>query len=211
MTSKNLVSRRATLGLALAALVATPRRGWALDAVATPVQALDEGLLAVMRAGRHTSFRDRFHLLEPTIDSVFDLPGILRISVGPRWSEIDPTQQAALMKVFRCYTVASYVANFDNYAGEQFDIAPATRAIGTDQVVSTTMVPRSGDKIRIDYVMRQDAATWKVVDVLLDGTISRVAVQRSDFRGTLTHGGVPALIASLERKVRDMAGNALES
>jgi phospholipid transport system substrate-binding protein len=50
-----------------------------------------------------------------------------------------------------------------------------------------------------------------VVDVLLDGTISRVAVQRSDFRGTLAHGGVPALIASLERKVRDMAGSALES
>ena len=34
--------------------------------------------------------------------------------------------------------------------------------------------------------MRQvNADAWKAVDVLLDGTISRVAVQRSDFRSLL--------------------------
>ena len=71
------------------------------------------------------------------------------------------------------------------------------RAIGADQVVSTTIVPTSGDAVRIDYVMRQEGAAWKIVDVLLDGTISRVAVQRSDFRGVLARGGAPALIASL--------------
>jgi phospholipid transport system substrate-binding protein len=59
--------------------------------------------------------------------------------------------------------------------------------------------------------MHQEGAAWKVVDVLLDGTISRVAVQRSDFRGVLAHGGAPALIASLERKVVDLAGSSMES
>jgi phospholipid transport system substrate-binding protein len=201
------------LGLVLAGAVAVPRRGWALDtaAVATPIQALNQGLVAVMQAGRRVSFRDRFHTLAPTIDRAFDLAGILRTSVGPRWGDVEAAQQADLLKMFRRFTVASYIANFDSYDGQRFEIAPALRTIGTDQVVSTTLVPTSGDTIRIDYVMRQVGADWKIVDVLLDGTISRVAVQRSDFRGVMAQGGAPALVASLERKVVDMAGSALES
>ena len=210
------VLRGALLGAALAGLVA-PHRGRAagadptVDEVAAPIRALDDGLLAAMRAGKTESFPNRFNMLAPVIDRTFDLPGILRVSVGLRWDDIGAEQQASLMQVFRRFTVASYVANFNSYDGQRFEIAPTLRAIGTDQVVGTTFVPQGGDANRIDYVMRQEDATWKVVDVLLDGTISRVAVQRSDFRGVLVHGGAPALIASLQRKVVDLAGGSLES
>jgi len=47
--------------------------------------------------------------------------------------------------------------------------------------------------------------------VLMDGSISRVAVQRSDFRGLLGQGGAADLIASLQRKVSDLSGGALDS
>jgi len=200
------------LGLTLAGL-ATSRRARAQDSSGptAPIQALIDGLIAVMRAGKTTPFRDRFHMLTPTIDRVFDLPGILRVSVGLHWDDVDAAQQAILLKVFRGFTVVSYVANFDSYDGQRFEIAPALRAIGTDQVVNTKFVPTTGDADRIDYVMHQEGAAWKVVDVLLDGTISRVAVQRSDFRGVLAHGGAPALIASLQRKVMDLAGSSMES
>ncbi len=224
MSNIRPASRRAVLGLALAGLV-IPRIGWTLNAargdsplaapamaqVVAPIQALNDKLVAVMRAGRQDSFRSRFHTLAPVIDDAFDLAAILRISVGLRWGDLEAAQQASLAKVFRRFTVASYVANFDTYAGERFEIAPTLRAIGADQVVSTTLVPTNGEAVRIDYVMRQEAGAWKIVDVLLDGTISRVAVQRSDFRGVLAQGGAPALIASLERKVMDLAGGALES
>ena len=204
------------LGAALAGL-ATPRRGRAagadptVDEVTAPIRALNDGLVAVMRAGKAQSFLSRFNMLAPTVDRTFDLPGILRVSVGLRWDQVDAAQQASLLQVFRRFTVASYVANFDSYDGQRFEIAPTLRAIGTDQVVSTMFVPTHGDSHRIDYVMRQEDTAWKVVDVLLDGTISRVAVQRSDFRGVLAQGGAPALIASLQRKVVDLAGSSLES
>jgi len=212
------VSRRAALGLALAGIVAAPRRGRAagavpvVDEVTAPIGALDGVLIEVMRAGKRTPFRDRFHMLAPTIDRVFDLLGILAVSVGPRWEEIEASQQTALMGVFRRFTIASYVDNFDSYENEQFEVEPELRASGADQVVSTSLVSTDGDDpIRIDYVMRREAATWKVVDVLLDGTISRVAVQRSDFRGVLAQGGAPGLIGSLERKLTDLTGGGPES
>jgi len=58
-------------------------------------------------------------------------------------------------------------------------------------------------------VIKQTQAGWKVVDVLAAGSISRVAVQRSDFRRTLANGGGDALLASLQRKTSDLSGGAL--
>jgi phospholipid transport system substrate-binding protein len=47
-----------------------------------------------------------------------------------------------------------------------------------------------------------------VVDVLTDGTISRVAVQRSDFQQLLQSGGVAAaLTAGLQRNVANLSGS----
>jgi phospholipid transport system substrate-binding protein len=57
--------------------------------------------------------------------------------------------------------------------------------------------------------MSQTASGWKVVDVLEDGSISRVAVQRSDFRAVLASGGSDALLEELSRKASDLSGGAL--
>jgi phospholipid transport system substrate-binding protein len=54
--------------------------------------------------------------------------------------------------------------------------------------------------------MRNGPSGWKAVDVLANGSISRVAVQRSDFRELLASGGVPALMAALQRKVANLSG-----
>jgi phospholipid transport system substrate-binding protein len=59
------------------------------------------------------------------------------------------------------------------------------------------------------YVMRQTPAGWRAVDVLADGSISRVATQRSDFRGLLSSGGGSALVASLQNKVASLSGGAI--
>ena len=47
-----------------------------------------------------------------------------------------------------------------------------------------------------------------MIDVLAAGSISRVAVQHSDFRRILSNGG-DALLASLQRKASDLSGGAL--
>jgi phospholipid transport system substrate-binding protein len=50
---------------------------------------------------------------------------------------------------------------------------------------------------------------WKAADVLLEGTISRVAVQRSDFRASLDETGAARLIARLRQRVADLSGGAM--
>jgi phospholipid transport system substrate-binding protein len=203
--------RRVVLGLALLGLFAGSNAVLARGASAESIQRLNDALVRVMRAGKEAPFQQRFDMLDPVINQVFDLQGILRVSVGLSWDGISPDQRAALMTAFRRFTVATYVANFDSYNGQRFEVSPAVRRSGQDEIVSTTLIGGSGEQHRIDYVMRQVGGAWKVSDVLLDGTISRVAVQRSDFRALLNRGGAPALIASLQTKVASLSNNALAS
>lgn len=176
---------------------------------AAPIAALNRGLLAGMHAGKATPFPQRFATLAPLVEGAFDIPGILQASVGPRWAALPPAQQSQLLDVFRRFTVASYVANFDTFDGEKLELLPESRSVGADQVVASQIVPARGAPTRIDYVMRHTQAGWRAVDVLLNGSISRVAVQRSDFRSLLGSGDATPLIQSLQRKIADLSGGTL--
>ena len=174
-----------------------------------PIHQLYDTLLALMRMGAAIPFRNRYDTLGPVIDRVFDLSTVLRTSVGMRWGALGGPAQQALHDAFRRFTIATYVANFDKFEGERFEISPTPRPSGADQIVQSRIVRSTGDPVRLDYVMRQAGGGWRVVDVLLDGTISRVAVQRSDFRGLLEHGDATALIARLQRKAADLSGGSI--
>ena len=206
------VARRACLGTMLGGLLlpGLGRLALAADAdAAAPITALNRGLLAGMRAGKATPFPQRYNALAPLVEGAFDVPGILQASVGPRWAALPPAQQSQLLDVFRRFTVASYVANFDSFSGEKLEVLPISRNVGADQVVATQIVPSSGAPTRIDYVMRRTPAGWRAVDVLLNGSISRVAVQRSDFRSLLGSGDAGPLIQSLQRKTADLSGGTM--
>ncbi len=179
------------------------------DSAVQPIQHLVAGLIDIMKAGTATPVPQRFETLAPIIDHTFDLSTILQESVGPTWPSLPPDQQTMLIQAFRRYTVASYVNSFDDYAGQHFEVKPGTRPVGNgEQVVQTRIIPRSGDAHELDYVMRQGAEGWRAVDVLADGSVSRVAVQRSDFRRLLTRGGAQALAQSLRTKSADLSGGS---
>jgi phospholipid transport system substrate-binding protein len=139
------------------------------------------------------------------------LQTILQVSVGPTWSRLPPDQQNLLLAAFRRYTIANYVSNFDNFNGQHFDIQPVTKPLPNgEQLTQTRIVSPSGESHELDYVMRQEGGRWKAVDVLTDGAISRVAVQRSDFRRLVARGGAKALIDSLDQKTKDLSGGTMQ-
>ena len=200
--SLRVLALLAGLGLAPAYAVESP--------AAQPIAALNAGLLAAMHAGTATPYDQRYATLAPIVQTTFDLETILATSVGPKWQAFTPDQQAQLKSEFLKFTVASYLANFSSFSGESFEISPDTRAIGAEQVVETKIDPSKGDPARIDYVMRQEDGGWRAVDVLLDGSISRVAVQRSDFRHLVERGPEP-LIQSLQKKTATLAAGKSKS
>jgi phospholipid transport system substrate-binding protein len=171
------------------------------------VESFNAALLAAMKVGAQTSVAQRFAIIAPAVDQTFDLPTVLKNSVGLRWGSLPDEEKSRLLATFRRYTILNYVASFDNWSGQSFRIDAEPRVLSPEQVVVRNLLVRpSGSPVELNYVMLQTPAGWKAVDVLADGAISRVAVQRSDFRGLLANGGVSALVSSLERKVADLSG-----
>jgi phospholipid transport system substrate-binding protein len=207
-----LTRRAALLSAATIAMVRTQpvRAATAEPSLDLPLRELYAALDTIMRAGHTKPFAERFDALAPVVDRVFDLETVLKVSVGLRWDSMDAGSRGGLLRVYRRFTVATYVANFNKYDGERFQILPGSRNAGSDRIVGTEIIT-GGDHLRLDYVMRDDRGTWRAVDVLLEGSISRVAVQRSDFRKILTNGDADALIGSLRRKIADLSDGALSS
>jgi phospholipid transport system substrate-binding protein len=207
-------SRRNFLGqaLAVAALFSTSSAFAQADvALTAPISTLGNALLAVMRLGKQTPFPQRYNILAPAVDQAFDLEDVLRVSVGSYWSGLPAAQQQKLLQAFRSFIIATYVSNFKSYDGQTFAISPTIRTVGADRILSTTIDKPQGDALRMDYVMHETPMGWRARDILLDGTISRVAVQRSDFASQLSQGDASRLIGSLDQKVSVLSDGSMNA
>jgi phospholipid transport system substrate-binding protein len=167
-----------------------------------------------MKAGSaNASFQSRYDQLDPVVKQALNLSVILQNSVGVLWPTVPPAQQQQLEAVFEQFTVASYVNGFSGYDGQQIQLLPAERSLGAKKIVETQIVPSDGSSpTRLDYVMA-DTGTggWQATDVLFNGTISKVAIQSSDFSSLVTSGDASQLIAALKSKVATLSGGALQN
>jgi phospholipid transport system substrate-binding protein len=169
----------ASLCLALLVAVGLFTPGWA--AVPNPqdqVRGFYGVLLGTMRDGRTLGESGRYARLAPAVDRTFDIPTMTRLAIGPAWGPLSPAQQQQLLAAFAHSIAATYADRFDSYSGEQ----------------------SNGEATRLDYLMRQDQGSWRISDVYLDGTISQLAVHRSEFHSILQREGVDGLVMALNRK-----------
>jgi phospholipid transport system substrate-binding protein len=169
-------------------------------------QALCDLLVQVMKQGPSLGFAGRVKLLDPGLSREFDLPLTTRLVVGPPWRSMSPEQQQALLKAFSDYSTAVYASRFKEYSGERFVVDPSTDKLATgDVIVHTKLLPKSGDPVQLDYLLRSEADGWRIIDVLLNGTISEMAQRRSEFSSALRDGGAKALIELLQQKTAQLA------
>ena len=78
-------------------------------------------------------------------------------------------------------------------------------------MVQTKIVKSDGETMILNYLMRQNRGDWQISDVYLDGTISQLAVQRSEFNSILRREGVDGLVMALNRKVDLLRSEARSS
>jgi phospholipid transport system substrate-binding protein len=80
-------------------------------------------------------------------------------------------------------------------------LLPAEKSLGAKKIVETQIVGSDASATEIDYVVSDDSGSWEITDVLLNGTISQVAIHASDFSGLVTQGDATKLIAALKSKI----------
>lgn len=188
--------RRPLMALSLAAMasLAMPGAAQAPDAARAPVQALSDGLIALMKAGKKAGFAGRAAQIAPVVDKNFDLPLLTRLAVGPEWTKAAPADRTALVAALRKLTINQYAANFDSWSGQAFVIDSTVDVRGTDRVVKTRLTQPRGEAVNIAYRLRQSGGEWRIIDVYYQNSISQLTTRRADFDGIVRKGGTKALV-----------------
>jgi phospholipid transport system substrate-binding protein len=167
------------------------------DPAVVQITGLDDALLATMKQAQALGPKGRFKKLEPAVQQAFDLPTMTRYAIGPSWSKFSPSEQKLLIDAFSRLSVASFAHNFNGFDGERFVVDPNVDSRGIDKIVKTQIVPTNDAPTTIDYRMRASGGTWKVIDVLLQGTISQLTIRRSDLASVVAGGDAKTIAATI--------------
>ena len=172
---------------------------------AAVVAALHEALIATMREGKALGFAGRFERLAPTVTETFDLAQMTRLAAGSSWAKFSKEEQEALAAGFRRYSIANYAVRFVSFAGERFEQVGERTQDGLGTLVETRLVPGDGQPVTLTYLLRERGGDWRAIDVYLTGTISELAVKRSEFAAVLAREGIAGLLKLLEQRNEEMA------
>lgn len=190
-----MVTRR----LALLLPLALPGTAIAQASPVAVVEAFQRALLDVMQNARALGPQGRAARLRPALEATFNLPAMTRIAVGPTWAQIPPAEQQALIVAFSDWSVANYAARFDSYGGQSFQVNSES-PVNADRLVRTQINRVNREPVQVNYLLREAAGQWRVVDLYLAGTISELASRRSEFTAILRDGGVTRLITELRQR-----------
>ena len=175
------------------------------SAHATPEQVVAGFHAALLHAMHDAAYQTRFDALAPAMNRAFDFETMTRIAIGPSWYNLRRDQQDALINAFRRFSIANYASQFDQYSGERFEAAGQSQPAPQGIIVVTVMQPAQGDAIKFSYLLHRTAGGWRIIDIYLDGTISQLAVRRSEFASVLAQSGADGLTQMLDQKTRRLA------
>jgi phospholipid transport system substrate-binding protein len=169
------------------------------------VEALHAAMLGAMKEGKALGFEGRFEKLQPEIVSRYDFPFIAEKSVGLAWKDFDASQRAQLVDAMERLAAATYAARMTEFDGERFETVATEPASQATTLVRTRIVDPGGEAVPLDYRLRTTPSGPRIVDVFYDGTVSELAMRRSEYSSLLKKGGFPALLDALEKKITEQA------
>ena len=197
----------AALALALAALPAS--------APADPVPAagvvarLHAALLDAMQRADELGYPGRREVLAPVLAASFDFAFMSRLALGGEWRKLDDAQRRRWISTFQELSLATYAARFDGFSGESFATDATEPAARDTALVKTRLVRANDEPVHLNYRLRRDGEDWRIIDIYLNGTVSEVALRRSEYAAVLERSGFEALVAELETKIGSYANGAM--
>jgi phospholipid transport system substrate-binding protein len=191
--------------LLLAALLVSGPAPAADDAPRAVVERLNATLLEAMQNARELGYAGRYRTLEPVLRQSFDFDFMTRLSIGRAWNDFSAADQARLVDLFAQMSIANFAARFDGFSGERFEIQGESAGPRDSVVVESAILRPADAPVGLNYVLREGEGGWQIIDVLLDAKYSELARQRSEFAAVLADGGLPELVATLERKIEQLA------
>ncbi len=198
-----VVLRLIMLAVAFAAMPGFSRAA-APEGPAVPVQRLHDALLEVMRDADRLSVDERYQRLAPILNEIYDFRTMTKLTTGSAWTGASEAERAALVAAFSRLSIATYAQRFNGFSGERFEILGERPGPRETMLVDTRIVRPTDTPVQITYVLQKQDLAWRIIDVIVQGSISELAVRRSEYAQVLRQGGPQRLSEVLNAKADAM-------
>ena len=207
--------KRRVLALAISALllVAAPPSPSVGAEAGTPsavVEAFQRDLLDIMKQAKALGRAGRHQRLLPVIERSFHLTLMIATSSSPYWRKATPDQRFRLVEAYKRMSGGILATYFDDYDGETFETVREREGAQGTVMVDTRVIRTDDSPVDISFVVARLGDRWWIIDVIVGGGISEVAVRRSEYQKLLAEGGIERLIAALAKKADDLIAGRIK-
>jgi len=169
------------------------------------VDELHVALLGVMKQADDLGYEGRYDRLSQVLPSVFDISFMAQKSVGRYWKTASEEERKYLLTTFTKFTIANYAGNFDGYSGQTFETLGEEDSTHGTMLVRTRLVETDGEVIQLNYRLRPVGGKWRIIDVYLNGTVSELALRRSEYSSLIQREGFDSLLVALNQKITNLS------
>jgi phospholipid transport system substrate-binding protein len=173
--------------------------------LATPtVERLHAALLEIMKSADQLGYNGRYEHLAPVVGNTFDLQFMASKSVGRLWKTLPEPDQQRWLELFARHITANYAGQFTGFTGEAFSTLGEEPAIRDTRVVRTYLRRPDEDDVQLNYRLRELDGEWRIIDIYLNGTVSELALRRSEYSSVLKREGFESLMSTIDEKCREL-------
>ena len=132
------------------------------------------------------------------INRTYDVEKMLKMIIGAGWKNQENEKKKELIMVFKEYISKNYLKRFSKINDVSFSNEKKEKISSDFFLVRSNLIIKQ-EKISIDYLLHLKEDTWKIFDVLLDGSVSEIATKKSEFRIYIKEKKIDELIKALKK------------
>jgi phospholipid transport system substrate-binding protein len=162
------------------------------------VKAAVNQALAIFRDTRDP-LPERRRKMRDLLAAHFDFAEMARSALGPHWHKVTEDQRKRFVDLFTAYIEYDFLNKIQIYRDLSFEfLKQVTTAPGYAEV--STRVEQPGKQpATLNFSLKQESSSWKVIDVLING-LSLVGGNRTQFGLVIDNVGFDALMNDLQNK-----------
>ena len=138
--------------------------------------------------------------VQSVISNTYNIERMLALIIGEVWKKSISKDQMALKKVFEEYIAKNYILRFKNIKSLEFGKLEINQAGKNYRMAKTKLIINSKDIVPLNYLLDQTNNSWKIFDVLIDGSISEIATKKSEFKSFTNQDDLKPLLEALQKK-----------
>ena len=146
--------------------------------------------------------KNNMNYISQIVSDTYDIKKMSKIILGNSWTLSNPNDRERFINVFNLYISSSYIDRFHNR--KEFDYEyKGIDSIGENYRIAYTIFKFSKtESLKINYMLIKNHNKWLIFDILLNGSISEIATKKSEFKETLSDGGINSLISLISKKLK---------